>query len=336
MRQRGLDRSRLCQARFALEQIERRVCRGARERVGHERGPVHQRGAWLVRPERLEHRARGERRGKSCGAAGQRLGDAQDVGRDVGLLAGKHRSGSTKPGEDLIGDQQNAVTSHRCRDLRQLFGCVESHPAGALYQRLDDDRGDLMRMRGQERIERSELVWRVWQFREDLRRQVGAQRGMHSGVGVAQRHRPHGVAVISIAKRKKACPSRNAAIEPVLHRHLHGDLDRNGAEVAEEDMVEGAGCQRRQSRRERFRRRMGEAAEHDVRHRLQLLLHGRLDVWVIVSVAGRPPRGDAVDQHAAIGQVDTGAFGAHRLERRCRRLHLRVGSPDRVICHWTK
>ena len=49
---------------------------------------------------------------------------------------------------------------------------------------------------------------------------------------------------------------------------------------------------------------------------------------MIVAVAGRPPRGDAVDQLAPVGEHDARAFGARHRQRRRRSLHLGVGQPD--------
>ena len=47
---------------------------------------------------------------------------------------------------------------------------------------------------------------------------------------------------------------------------------------------------------------------------VELPAHGVADVGMVVAVAGRPPRGDAVDQLAPVGEHDARALGArHRL-----------------------
>ena len=49
---------------------------------------------------------------------------------------------------------------------------------------------------------------------------------------------------------------------------------------------------------------------------------------MIIAVAGGPPRGDAVDQFAPVGQHDAAAMGAGDRQRRPHGLHLRIGQPD--------
>ena len=122
----------------------------------------------------------------------------------------------------------------------------------------------------------------------------------------------------------------HAAIEPVLHRHLHGDLDRDRAGIGKEHAVEIAGQQRRQPPRQRQRLLVHQPAEHHMRHRRELALDRRADVRMIIAVAGGPPRGDAVDQFAPVGEHDAAALGARDRQRRPRRLHLRIGQPDVV------
>ena len=80
--------------------------------------------------------------------------------------------------------------------------------------------------------------------------------------------------------------------------------------------------------RQRQRRLVHQAAEHDVRHRRELALDRCADVRMVVAVAGGPPRGDAVDQFAAVGQHDAAAVRRGDRKRRRRGLHLRIGQPD--------
>src|SRR6185295_13215894 len=46
--------------------------------------------------------------------------------------------------------------------------------------------------------------------------------------------------------------------------------------------------------------------------------------------AGGPPRRDAVDQFAAVGEHNAAALGTRHRERRPRELHLRIGQPDMI------
>ncbi len=120
----------------------------------------------------------------------------------------------------------------------------------------------------------------------------------------------------------------DAPVEPVLHRHLHGDLDRHRAGVREEHPIEIAGHQGREPSRQRQRRLVRQPAEHHMRHRCELPFDRLPDVGMVVAMTGRPPRGDAVDQRAAVGERDAAAVGAHDRQRRPRGLHLRIGQPD--------
>ena len=127
-----------------------------------------------------------------------------------------------------------------------------------------------------------------------LRQQPAKQR-VHAVVGVAHRHRAGGVAVIAARKATNLCRAAHAAIEPVLHRHLHRDLDRDRAGFGEEHAVEIARQQRRQPPRQRQRLLVHQPAEHHVRHARQ--------------AGARPRRGCA----------DGCSRGRRSTTRRCRR-----------------
>ena len=116
-------------------------------------------------------------------------------------------------------------------------------------------------------------------------------------------------------------------VEPVLHRHLHGDLDGDGTGLGKEHAVE-AGQQPGEPARQRERALMGEAAEHHVGHDVELALHRRGDGGMVIAVAGGPPRGDAVDELPPVGEHDAAAARRHHRQRRRRGLHLRIGQPD--------
>src|SRR5690606_23750719 len=62
----------------------------------------------------------------------------------------------------------------------------------------------------------------------------------------------------------------------------------------------------------------------------ELPLQSLPDVRMVVAVAGRPPRGDAVDQFAPVGENDAAALGARHLGRPPQRFHLGVRQPDMV------
>ena len=84
----------------------------------------------------------------------------------------------------------------------------------------------------------------------------------------------------------------------------------------------------RKTARERQRLLVHQPAEHHMRHDLELALHRFADMRMIVAVAGGPPRRDAIDEFAPIGEMDARAFGPHHRQRRRRGLHLRIRQPD--------
>jgi hypothetical protein len=126
----------------------------------------------------------------------------------------------------------------------------------------------------------------------------------------------------------EASPATHAVVQPVLDCHLHGDFDGDRPGLGEKYVVEVARQQVRQPLRQRVGRLVGEPAEHDVRQDVELAAHGVADVGMVVAVAGRPPRGDAVDQLAPVGEHDPRAMGAHHRHGRWRSFHLGVRQPD--------
>ena len=125
-----------------------------------------------------------QRRGQRQVAAGQPLGEAEQVGGHLLLLAGEHRAGAAEAGRHLVADQQHAVVVAELAHRAQVAGRVDQHPGGALHQRLDDHRGDLLfvRRRGPARGRRR---------RRARRRGSGrAAAGRWSGRGRCRRPRP--------------------------------------------------------------------------------------------------------------------------------------------------
>jgi hypothetical protein len=157
------------------------------------------------------------------------------------------------------------------------------------------------------------------------------KRRVHAVLGIAHRHGSRGVAVIGAAEGEEAGAAAGAAIEPVLQRHFQCHLDGDRTGVAEKHPVEIAWRQQaNQPLRQGQRLLVHQAAEHDVGHRLELALDRGADMRMVIAVAGGPPRGDAVDQFAAVGKPDAAALGRGDRKRRRYRFHLRIGQPDMV------
>ena len=113
-----------------------------------------------------------------------------------------------------------------------------------------------------------------------------------------------------------------------MQRHLHGHFHRHRAGIRIEDPVQARPQQRRQPPRQRQRRLVDQAAEHHVRHGVELGAHGPGDVGMVVTVAGGPPGRHPVDQAAPVGQLQPAAVAAHHGQRRRGGLHLGIGQPD--------
>ena len=147
---------------------------------------------------------------------------------------------------------------------------------------------------------------------------------VHAVERVADRHRAEGVAVIAAAQRQQAGASRAGG----LQAHLDRDLDGDRAGVGEEDVLERRRGQRNQPSRQLDRGLVGEAAEHDVRHAIQLCARGGVEHRVAVAVDRAPPRRHSVDQLAAVGQGEPHAARARDEQRRGGGRHRAVWMPD--------
>ena len=117
-------------------------------------------------------------------------------------------------------------------------------------------------------------------------------------------------------------------VSPVLQRDLERNLDGDRPGIGEEDACQARRSQRRQPAGQPQCGLVHQAAEHHVRHRLELPRHALEDMRVIVAVADAPPRRDAVDQLAAVGQHDAAAVRPYDGQRRRGDLHLAIGEPD--------
>ncbi len=77
-------------------------------------------------------------------AAGQRLGDRDEIRLDAGMLDGEERPGAAEAGLDLVGDQHDAVlVGDRPQRLHELDRC--GNESAFAEHGLDDDCGDAIR-----------------------------------------------------------------------------------------------------------------------------------------------------------------------------------------------
>ena len=131
---------------------------------------------------------------------GERLGERDDVRRDAGAGRREHRAGAAEAGEDLVADEQRPVAVGHGAQPAQRLRLGEPHPARALHQRLDDDRGDLVAMVGDEPLEMVGALVGVRQVAHVMARQQAAEGAVHAVLRVRHRHRAGGVAVIGAAE----------------------------------------------------------------------------------------------------------------------------------------
>ena len=77
-------------------------------------------------------------------AARQSFRQADQIGNDCRMIAGKHPAGSAKSGEHFIHDEQNIVASAQFTESFETFHGIDPHARRALNQRLHDHCGDLV------------------------------------------------------------------------------------------------------------------------------------------------------------------------------------------------
>src|SRR5262249_56941712 len=97
-------------------------------------------------------------------------------------------------------------------------------------------------------------------------------------------------------------------VHPELHRHLHGDLDRDRTGFRKEHAIAIAGDERCKPPRQRERLLVHQPAEHHMRHERELALDRLANVRMVVAVAGGPPRRDAVNELASVRDHDPAAM----------------------------
>src|SRR5262249_17975763 len=78
--------------------------------------------------ERREDLLGRERGGERKVAAADPLRDAQEIGRDAGVLAGEEPPRPPEPGRDLVGDEQRAVPAREAVERTEGRGRAGPHP----------------------------------------------------------------------------------------------------------------------------------------------------------------------------------------------------------------
>ena len=220
-------------------------------------------------------------------------------------------------------------------------------PAGALHERLDDDRADIVRVALEDRAQLAEpspcalrrafaghRFVGIGRRREDrLEQQWRVSAPVQRNIG--DRQRAERLAVIAAGQRDEArAPA--AAVLPVVEAELERDFDRARAVVGIEHAAQrtrGVGRFRRDAHQrlgKLDRRLVREAGQHHVVEPVELRLQCRDDARVAVAEQARPPRADRVEIAPSVVAVQPGAFGAGDRHHRQRFVvvHLRARMPD--------
>ncbi len=121
-----------------------------------------------------------------------------------------------------------------------------------------------------------------------------------------------------------------APMTPELVSHLEGNFDRSAAVVGVKDPPALPGSSAQQQFRQLDRRDMGDAREVHMIERLRGFVHGRQQNRISMAMQNRPPRGNAVDDLAAIIQEKKFILGPDADQGRIRLTQRSVGMPDRL------
>ncbi|MNJ20615.1 hypothetical protein D3C77_149500 [compost metagenome] len=221
-----------------LEDIQGRQGSGAGQRVAGIAVRMEE-GAQgrVVVVERAVYLVGGQAGSQRQVAAGQGLGQAEEVGTDAGLLTREHRAGAAESHGDFVMDQVDAVAITGLAQQLEVHRMVHAHAAGALDQRLDDHGGDRGMVLGQGLLHGGEHVARVFFPAHAFRAQVAIRAWHLEGIEqqglvgfgeqryIADRHRGDGFAVVAVAQGDEALFLRLAFVQPVVKAHFQRDFN---------------------------------------------------------------------------------------------------------------
>ncbi len=142
----------------------------------------------------------------------QPLRQADQIGDDVGLLHGEHRSGPPETGRHLIEDDEHAGVSRQLDQPLEEAWTAKPHAARALQQRLDDQRRDRMPAVGEQRLEGRQRAGFA------LFRRIVAVEGRGAG-----EHHDLAHQVAERAEQLRAAPERHGAERVAVIAAVEGD-----------------------------------------------------------------------------------------------------------------
>ena len=144
-----------------------------------------------------------------------------------------------------------------------------------------------------------------------MRGRSASNRPMHAGLGIATPTSCPACRRDSRSGSRRRC---RASAAPRLSQYWIAIFMATSTETEPESVKNtrsrSPGSRSASRARQRQRLLVHEPAEHHMRHDLELALHRLADMRMIVAVAGRPPRRDAVDEFAPVGEMDARALAS--------------------------
>ncbi|RMU89864.1 hypothetical protein ALP20_05453, partial [Pseudomonas coronafaciens pv. coronafaciens] len=326
-----------------LEDIQGRQRSSAGQRVAGIAMRVQKRAQGrVVVIERVVHVVCGHAGRQRQIAAGQRLGQTQEIRANAGLLTGEHGAGTAKANGNFIVDQVHAIAVAGFAQQLEIHRVIHAHAASSLNQGLDDHCRDTGVVLGEGLFHRGKHIPRML-FPAHAFRAVIAVRAWHLdgvqqqrlvGFGkqrhIADRHRRHGFTVVAVGQGDEAFLLWLAAIEPVVKAHLQRNFYARRTVVGVEATRQTFGGELDQPLGQLDYWLMAETGQNHVLQLVDLILDALVDARVGMPEHVHPPRADSIQVALAFKVFEPYAFTT--LDRYQRQIfvvfHLGAGVPQ--------
>ncbi len=205
---------------------------------------------------------------------------------------GEQGAGATEPDHDFVGDQMDPVPVAQGTSPAQILRVVHHHPAGALHQWLDDQRGDRFMPSRQHRFQSGRgaagdiggclsnlgLTGIGRRDRDGMMHQRSI--GFLVQTDIADPQRTQRLAMIATGQTEEFLLAGLTVIAPIVMRHFQGDFHRRRTVRGVETMAQLATGLRGQPLRQFHHRRVGESGQNHMFEPVKLILHGGVDTRV--------------------------------------------------------
>ena len=231
------------------------------------------------------------------------------------------------------------LRAERPHFLQKLRG-MHDHPAGALQQRLHNHRRNFSPALRQQcfqllrALDLACLTLQPHRAAVTIRRMHAMHRITHPGKRlrkrriIAHRHRPGGIAVITMLQRRNFSFFSALLIAEMLHRHLQRHFHRGRAIIGEKQMRQLRRDPLPQPPHQLFRGFMCEARENDMLQFSRLLRDRRRNSRIRVPVQIHPPGRNRIQNLSPVSCVQVNAFRPLDLQWRKVQPGMSKGMPD--------